>query len=174
MAEWVLALEVTLFYRPPNVPTEQYLKSQNLWIMHKLLMSLDNGRVRERMQSLLNPPPPPPNSNNNNNSGNYNKNVRNALYGILKEAEYKTVNQHNVATGNILEELICKLTQFQKNYYNSLLEEKTAQVHRRCQMIRWCSMLIVNGNLQWLQKCPFEELLGQFQTWLNNEDGMHF
>ena len=51
--DWSSALEHTLYCRPPEVPTEVYLKSQHLWIMHKLLIRIG---LRDRIHTLMNFP----------------------------------------------------------------------------------------------------------------------
>jgi hypothetical protein len=53
--DWMSALEDTLKSRPPQIPTEVFLKSQRLWLMQKLLQRMNI----HWLQPLLYCPAPP-------------------------------------------------------------------------------------------------------------------
>lgn len=181
--DWVSALEHTLFFRPSDVPTEIYLKSQRLWIMHKLLMRINT--VRDKIQYLLALPEIPYgphasttaaiSSNTKTNAPTPEdqveiQNVRVGLGQLLLHFQTRLT----CGTGgsgqafSVCEDLVKAVRDFQNAHQSVLQVEKKVYVERRCEIIRWCAWCLCTYGRDWLERCDVNILQNGFHEWMTN------
>ncbi len=155
--DWTAALELTLHYRPPDIPTEHYLKSQNLWIMHKLLL---RKGLRDPIQAVL--------------QHCYEQRCK-ETYGLRAELgrildagkEFMSATPPS-STAHILGTLHLHLAQFQEANQAILRAEAEQFTADRCQIIRWFSKVMCQpGGEQWLKQATLEDLEGALRAPLN-------
>lgn len=152
----ITALEHTLHCRPPDIPTEYYLKSQRLWIMHKLLMSIG---LRANIQTLL--------SNETATEGIIPHVVREHAITMTR----RLLNRLEATTSPLsiaIDEFTTNLQQFQTINHDLLMSETQRYVDRRCNVIRWFAWVICANGEQWLKTCTTLEMIQAFKYWLQN------
>uniref|UniRef100_A0A6C0BPS8 Uncharacterized protein n=1 Tax=viral metagenome TaxID=1070528 RepID=A0A6C0BPS8_9ZZZZ len=135
-----LALEQTLQCRPLNIPTEPYLKSQRLWIMHKLLMTIPG--VREKIQRVL--------WSAGKASGPTGE-LRVPLVQTLIHFQQRLTST-NVPVFNIFFDLEQALAQFSQTHHALLQQEKQVFVQHRCDTIRRFAQLLCEHGPAWLSQ----------------------
>jgi hypothetical protein len=146
--DWIAALELTLHYRPPEVPTEHYLKSQNLWIMHKLLL---RKGLREPIQALLH--------HLYEKRSKETAGLRAELGRILDAGKEGLSAVPPSSTAHVLGTLHAYLAQFQDYNQGILRSEAQNFTADRCRVIRGFSrVLCQQGGEAWLKRATLEEL----------------
>jgi len=153
----ISALEHTLHFRPETVPTEVYLKSQRLWIMHKLLMRVPE--VREKIQVLLNSPTP--------ESMTLSSQLRVPMSQLLVHFQQR-VAYTDSPVFSIIDDLNQGLNDFFAAHQAGLQQEKKVYVERRCEIIRWFSWLICEHGREWLSQADNIELQEGLAQWMKN------
>lgn len=149
--DWISALEHTLYYRPNNTTTEDYLKTQRLWIMHKLLLRADLGGVYQRVLKQLNNP-------------TLTATARSDLETHLELAQERVRQTPGLFTA--VEGIEQMLVNFRERFGQVVQEEKRQHINNRCDVIRWMSWLVCQQNGEaWLQKASVTELKKNLDSW---------
>lgn len=148
---WTSALEDTLQYRPANVPTEHYLKSQRLWIMYKLLVSIGMRDAISNVMAATSPVVVAPQVS------------RAHFSSILDGVKYKLDAQ--VPLFQVLEDFAVAVEHFNATFAATLESEKQEYVNRRCEIIRWFSWVVCKGGDSWLRTAPLNVLLQWLHQW---------
>lgn len=153
---WASALEQTLLSKPENVPTEVYLKSQRLWIMHKLLVNVPGlkDRISALLQTLQKYDP----------SEDDILRIRQQLSTYFKELSIK-VTQSHVPSLVIIDDCDMLMRNFVKTYNSTLIREQRTYMDRRCQIIRWFAWVYTENGPGLLQNGSMEHLLQMFLQW---------
>lgn len=147
------ALEHTLHYRPKEVPTEIYLKSQNLWIMHKLLIRVG---LSEQFLLLIN--------TLIKQKKNATDDVRNALKVTLKSC-FDRVSNEAIPVSQIVEEVQGVMVDYRKTYGAFLEEERKFHTAQRCDVIRWFAWVMCHNGLDWLKVAHIDQLMQGYAYW---------
>lgn len=159
------ALETTLYSKPDDVVTENFLKTQQLWIMHKLLMNI--GGLSERMSSLL--------GKMQTLSPSYPQFslARQEVVFYAKEKIQRIIYSH-VPIQTILDDYVSDLQKFVEANEDLVLEEKRQYMEARCKLIRWFALLVTgppgySSQTLFLQTAPLDNLFAAFMQWLNTQ-----
>lgn len=157
------ALEHTLHCRPLDVPTEVYLKSQRLWIMHKLLIRIG---LRDQIQFLASVSSVPGADDELGKNSRNIQHIEAELISMLQGAAhhlqsyaYRAQKQRPPVV-DTLDEVMNQLRKFRESNSEALLQEKQRLVDQRCRAIRWVSWVYMqDGGEAWLKKATPTELI---------------
>lgn len=163
-------VEHTLHFRPDHVPTEMYLKSQRLWIMHKLLMRIPG--VRDKIQLLLAAAPIAPGpSGPTPEQQMETAQLRTRLAQLLAHFQHRLAPTGPTGTFSICEDLSKSLAEFQHVNHAALESEKRLYVERRCEIIRWCAWCVCTYGKEWLSRVDVNVLHNGLEQWISNRAG---
>lgn len=149
--EQLASLRSTLQARPPQHPVESFLKSQRLWIMHKLLVCIPG--VREKLNYFLTLP-------SVSGPGPSVDQTRMRRQAIAMLSNYRDMLAFTVTpVGQVIRQVQADLHAFAHHQKGVMEQENARSVHRRCEIIRWFSGLVCDHGRQWMENIPITALI---------------
>jgi len=153
------------------MPTETYLKSQRLWIMHKLLMRIPG--VRDKIQFMLAA------DHAGIGGGGLSpeqqmeiQNLRLRLTYLLMHFQNRLSSANNSegnsAVFSISEDLGRVISEFQVTHQSALHREKQVYVERRCEIIRYCAWCLCKYGKEWMERVDVNVLQSGFHQWMTD------
>ena len=150
--DWTSALEHTLHCKPDTVPTEQFLKSQTLWIMYKMLIRIGlKEQVSAVMSELV--------------AARTTTAHARAEFAFMVNKVAERLQAPQVSLFQVLDEFTQSVALFNQVHGDAVVREKRDYVDTRCEVIRWFCWVICKGGENWLVTATVPYLIQGFHKW---------